>query len=511
MFFLWGLIFFCIFVMWLRGIFFVENLIINALKHENDMKTSAISVKRVLVVMLFLAASIYAQCQNNWISMASGCQYCDTSIVRKWNAEWSLLFTNSGCGNQFHIIDVSGTNLVSFLTKCDVKDMEIIEDTAYFCGMDGNGNPVIGYFVITDMLSGTLQENRILLPVSTGYAITPRRLEAFHVSDGVHIVMVEDKKFPSGIVKRVLADVFKAYSAGGWFIEELFYSNYDADDDYFYCDDIAVTDNYVFASGHKRYSSGIYMRHFEKPTSALVVPGMFYSISQSTLGNIIYDYFNNLVPNPYFNVVGDTYGEHYVYCTHTTGDNVVIACMSINGGSVADTFGVTVKNIYVPSMGLTNDVFLSYSSASLSSDWDVRDVRYDADNDAVLVLHDRNIPGTGVAGSVVTVVDYPAFSNRFSLYPISGFYQHSMDRFPYIGTAMISCGNSYSGTQNLTIGMNEWGASLCYGKFVMPIMRSYKCLQSFRVPLNSSSFQVFSPVEVDEQVGLDVDIMCEDE
>lgn len=80
-----------------------------------------------------------------------------------------------------------------------------------------------------------------------------------------------------------------------------------------------------------------------------------------------------------------------------------------------------------------------------------------------------------------------------------------------IGAAMISCGNSYSGTQNLTIGMNEWGASLCYGKFVMPIMSSYKCLQSFRVPLTPYGKQVFSPVEVDEQVGLDVDIMCEDE
>lgn len=469
------------------------------------MKTCVISAKKMVLTILALAGAIHAQCQTGRISVVPDCPFCDTSIIRGWNEEWSLLYSKSStCGNQFHLVSMAGTILLSVQTQCNVKDMEIIEDTAYFCGTDSAGVPVAGHFNINDIFSGTLQENLILLGNLPPCSTVPRRLEAFHVADGVHIVLVEDAFFPSGSVMRVLADVFKTYTSSAWLIEVGYYTLFE-ESDYFFCDDVAVTEKYVFASGHKRYSSGIYMRKFVKPTTAFLSPGTLYSIFQSPIGNDIHFYPNNLVPNPYFNVVGDTYGEHYVYCAHTTGDDVVIACLSIN----ADTFGITVKDIHVPSMFLQSDVFLSYSSSTLNYDWDVRDVRYDEVNKVVLVLHDKNI-SIGPLKSVVTVLDYPAFLNRFSMYPVNNLYQSSIDCYPHNGAEMISCGKNDSGSHEFAFGMNDWGISLCYDRFEMPIMKSHEVIDRFSVPLNFRNNQMFLNTSFDKQLDLAIDVLCED-
>ncbi len=447
-------------------------MIINVLINYNNMKTSAVSVTRGLLVFLVLAAAVDARGQVGQIYELTNYPKCDTSIIREWKEGLSLIYSRQpGSGNWFHLANSLGMTVASVKVGTDVKDMEIVDDTVYYCCMEP-GSMYIGYFTIPDLLSPVMHETLVRIDPAPFAVPTkemrPRRLEAFHVADGLHVIMLYDNKFISNSVKRVLVDVYRQYSVPVWKAEHGAY-NWDDSGNIFYGDDIAVTDNYVVLVGHKHYSSGIHARSFYKPTNAI------FNIFSS--GSTLYDF----LAYSGFAVLGDTYGDYPVWCTHTgdlrtRGNVVAIACMAPRsvGGSVE--FGYTIKKYNAASpLSFSTQLFYPIST-TFNPLWKVRDIRYDALSNNLLVLHDADAPD-GSLRSMVSVVDNSTYSTVES-YPNDKIHLHSMDKFNAWGDGVTSIG------LNMVNGMFDW----CIAK-----------------PVASPCFDVFSPTRALMGIGSGLD------
>ena len=437
------------------------------------MKTSAVSVTRGLLVFLVLAAAVDARGQVGQIYELTNYPKCDTSIIREWKEGLSLIYSRQpGSGNWFHLANSLGMTVASVKVGTDVKDMEIVDDTVYYCCMEPGADAYLGYFTITDLLSPVMHETLVRIDPAPFAVPTkemrPRRLEVFHVADGLHVIMLYDNKFISDSVKRVLVDVYRQYSVPGWRAEHGAY-NWDDSGNIFYGDDIAVTDNYVVLVGHKHYSSGIHARSFYKPTNAI------FNIFSS--GSTLYDF----LAYSGFAVLGDTYGDYPVWCTHTgdlrtRGNVVAIACMAPRsvGGSVE--FGYTIKKYNAASpLSFSTQLFYPIST-TFNPLWKVRDIRYDALSNNLLVLHDADAPD-GSLRSMVSVVDNSTYSTVES-YPNDKIHLHSMDKFNAWGDGVTSIG------LNMVNGMFDW----CIAK-----------------PVASPCFDVFSPTRALMGIGSGLD------
>ena len=156
-----------------------------------------------------------------------------------------------------------------------------------------------------------------------------------------------------------------------------------------------MTDNYVVLVGHKHYSSGIHARSFYKPTNSA---SNIFSSGPTLYNHLAYSGFA---------VLGDTYGDYPVWCTHTgdlrtRGNVVAIACMAPRsvGGSVE--FGYTIKKYNAASpLSFSTQLFYPIST-TFNPLWKVRDIRYDALSNNLLVLHDADAPD-GSLRSMVSV------------------------------------------------------------------------------------------------------------
>ena len=419
-------------------------------------------MKRVLLLCFVIAGVSSVHGQTGQIYELSSFLKCDTSIVREWTDGYALIYSKQpGAGNWFHLVKSTGTTVASVKVACEVKDMEIVDDTVYYCCMELN-SMYIGYFTIPDLLSTTMHETLVeVYPPTLPDPIKekrPRRLEAFHVADGLHVIMLYDLEFMSDSVKRVLVDVRKQYSVPGWNAMHGAY-NWDDSSSIFYGDDIAVTDNYVVLVGHKHHSSGIHIRGFHKPTSA----GINLFAGGGTMSDLLHNWG--------WGVLGDTYGDYPVWCTHTgdlrtRGDVVAIACMaSMRGVGETVVFGYAIRKFNASSLyyytSFSPELFYPIST-TFNPSWQVRDIRYDALSNKILVLHDADAPD-GSLRSMVSVVDNYTYSTVES-YPNDKSHLHSMDKFNAWGIGVTSTG------LNMVNSMFDWCiakpvASLCFKAF----------------------------------------------
>ena len=440
------------------------------------MKTSLFSTKRVLLLCFVMAGVSSVRGQIGQINELSGFPKCDTSIVREWKDKQALIYSkHPEAGNWFHLVKSTGTTVSSVKVACEVKDMEIVDDTVYYCCMEP-GSMYIGYFTIPDLLSPVMHETLVRIDPAPFAVLTkemrPRRLEAFHVADGLHVIMLYDNKFISNSVKRGLVDVYRQYSVPVWYAEHGAY-NWDDSGNIFYGDDIAVTDNYVVLVGHKHYSSGIHIRGFHKPTSA----GIDLFSGGGVMSNLLHSYG--------WYVLGDTYGDYPVWCTHTgdlrtRGNVVAVACMApMRGVGGTVVFGYAVRKFNAASLGgltlFSTEMFYPIST-TFNPLWQVRDIRYDALSNNLLVLHDADAPGGGVK-SMVSVVNNSSYIAVES-FPVGKNEIHSMDKFNAWGDGVTSIG------LNMVNGMFDW----CIAK-----------------PVASPCFDVFSPTKVQMGYSSDYD------
>ncbi len=471
-------------------------------------------MKKCYFLTLFAAliCGLQTYAQPDIIATLPIYQKCDTSIIRDWNNDYSIVYTQQPRNkNHFHLIRANDTTIISYLTTYTVKDMNISRDTLYFCGLSNTGNPVIGFFAISDFLTGGLQENIVPMPYPSAMAnsnFTPKKIEPFHVSDGIHAIVLLDARFPTDSVKKVLCDCYRFYSSTTWAFYYGFYSTFDGGNNIFYCDDIAVTDNYVFLVGHKRCSAGIYMRFFNKPTNASF---SIFNLPGPTIDyNDIYYYASPLGGN--LNVLGDSYGEHSVYCTHTENDDVAIACMAHYLDGNTFTYGATVKLIgLTTTMNLyyDKDILIPYSS-TLDSRWDVRDLRYDHRTKDILMLSDMNNPINGTLESVVTRVDYPNLSSATSVWPTLKTQLHSMDMFTHLPYGIAACGNLLVSSADFVICNNKSiTASSCFPIFHHNLIRwNQSVINFFNVPVSFPFQQQSSIYTVIKPTPSHISILC---
>ena len=443
---------------------------------------------------------------------------CDTAIIRNWKDNLSIVYSKSASrGNCFYLIDqTSGMVVQSARTDNDVKDMEIDSDTVYYCGVNNGGGPILGFFSVYDMLTTTLQDNTVPINFHNYFMdnvskIIPKRIEAFHVSDGIHAIVLVDAKFTSDSVKKILVDIYKGNSMNSWVIWAGCYAPFGETSNIFYGDDIAVTDNYVFLVGHKRFSAGIYMRKFKKPTCCFcgVNDNIFYPLVGSNIYDVIYTYAPTFGGN--INILGDSFGEHSVYCTHTEGDNVAITCMASYYDGTSFTYGTSVKCFDVSALNIsivtpTNEVFHPYTTV-YNRTWDVRDLRYDPQSHNIIMLHDMNNPIDGTFKSIVTTIDYPALSTSIMTWPISGGSQRwSVDKSDGLPNGISTVGRGGVGVPKLS--RNQTYVKNCFSVHFPKQMMWGGRITDFEVmmdkyPAQSSSSLTLIPVSPEP-----VEIIC---
>ncbi|MBR1834058.1 MAG: hypothetical protein IJ785_00900 [Bacteroidales bacterium] len=247
-----------------------------------------------------------------------------------------------------------------------------------------------------------------------------------------------------------MADARKFYSSTSWGI------SYESHDciycelaNIFYPDDVAVTDNYVVFMGHKHGSAGIYMKHYLKSPTMTDIFMHTYTYSFS-LSQTMYSYAS---PMNNFSVLGQSDGEHPVWCTHMKDDQIAIACMSrFDDGNI--TYGSTIKVVDLNSIPMgTKDYFFPYSGG-LNRRWFVKDIRYDDNNDNILMLYDADNPTDGHLNSMSLHINNYYSSPYVELHYTSiDIIQHSQDAYVHPISNNIACG---------TDPANQWLTSTYY-------------------------------------------------
>lgn len=372
---------------------------------------------------------------------------CDTSIVRYWNQQYVVLYAQSPRGNLFYLVDANNTVSKLIPTSIYVKDMEIVGDTIYYCGANASGNAFIGYFTITDLMSTNVTENLVeILPGGQHHNLPffPKRMEVYHVSTGLHIVMVCDIVMPSDSIKRVMMDGRSFYGTTTWAFDYAWPENLEDDQsNIFYPDDVIVTDNYVVFIGHKHCSAGIYMKKFYKPSTLSNFFIHTYSLT-SNYYNIYHAYMNS---SNNFSVLGQTDGEHPVWGTHINGDTIAIACMSAYmNKDLKKIYGSTVKKFHINPLDTiddtTYDLFFPYSEF-LNRGWVVKDLRYDKANNNLLMLYDADSPIDGSIESMAMVIDNAQFNSGESKFILSHKTDlKSLDKFWVPNNRLAACGKN---------------------------------------------------------------------
>jgi len=331
----------------------------------------------------------------------------DTSIIRWYQPGLCVLYTGSASrGNHFHLVNTGSGDIYTFEVNEEVTDMEILDDTLYYCGNVSGYYPALYYFPLMQLYSSNVVVRGIRHSPIMPY--NPRKLEVFRATGGVHAVVVGDIEGMNR-TDGFIADYWKSASSLFFTTDKLLYT---ADKECY--DDVAVTDNYVVATGHVCNTGEIVLRVLDRPT--VVCPffpcttnySIFYNCSSSnTCEYTTYSYYGTDMKKP---------GGHGVYrvgITHTTGDHVVIACMVEDHGLT----GITAKSIKIGSGGVPYVVknICAWPKNTVGAYFNLRDIRYDAYSDSVLMLIDLLHPTGDISG--IARLDNAGFSSLYLSYP----------------------------------------------------------------------------------------------
>lgn len=288
-----------------------------------------------------------------------------------------------------------------------IKDMEIFEDTLYFCGIN-MGIPVFGFVDLNDFLgSGVLNIRYFDGPGTTTGAtdFIPYRMDVFRVIDDIHIVAV--------------GSCYERYLCRSTYISDLIWNrrlnrttihyenthylyNVTTSNDHIYDkerhEDIAVTDNNVVVIGRNLVTSDVMARAFAKPRT------MNTSIfPNDPIDDVRWPEYPEFVVNAYLdrsklynlsaNATRPNNPDKKVFLTHTQGENFSVAYPTKVQVGDNTEYGVTVLELEVNGEGLIesrNEIDMPmYSSTETPI---IQDIRYDENNDIHLLLVEGTMP-----------------------------------------------------------------------------------------------------------------------
>ncbi len=389
-----------------------------------------IYMKRLLFVLFSVVCmSLYGQ---DFLAMIPVSYAADTSIVRWYTSQVCVLYTGSASnGNHFHLIKTGSGDIYSIEVEEDVTDMEILDDTLYYCGKLNGYFPILYLIPLQHFYSTNVNvKGRKYTPIKDYY---PKKLEVFRGTGGVHAVVVGDIVNVNR-TDGFIADFWRVGNTTSWETEKLLYT-----DDKECYDDIAVTDNYVVASGQVVSNGEIVLRVLDKP-GCVRTP-----ISCSADYDIFYNCDNlNTCEYTTYNYNGDDrkkIGGHGVYpvsITHTSGDYVVIACMVEKSTST----GMSAKCIKINTSGVPHVIrnICAWPGYPVNSYLNVREIRYDSHNDTLLMLVDVLHAGRQKSG--IAKIDNAGFSSLLFSYPtvpVASYSIHSIDRGERFGLPTPGC------------------------------------------------------------------------
>ena len=248
-----------------------------------------------------------------------------------------------------------------------VTDMEILEDTLYFCGYANvtasSTSPFymgyVGYFCIPQLFAGTDLIHTLTFNQQPGtpdspiywFINNPSKIEVFKVANGIHVICTggwsttRDSLFNGG---NFIADVVHEFSSGDWW----YYIHRDNGMEVY--SDVAVTDNYVMTVAPKANLQYLYLRVFTKPQSVSYDPineNRDPSIFDTIHRTPPFQSYNFMWADGLLSGVGDfnNLKIRYPLLIHTNKDTVALAYLTYSWLD-QHIYGTTVKVIDIADM-----------------------------------------------------------------------------------------------------------------------------------------------------------------
>lgn len=378
------------------------------------------TMKRLLII-LFSTFSMVLYGQD-YIARLSANYMADTSIIRRYTNEWSVVYTGSAtAGNHLHLVNMNMGSVYSVDVDEDVTDMEILDDTLYYCGTLLPYYSVLNFLALQQFFTGyiNLRVGRITPPA---VYLVPKKLEVFRATGGVHAIVVGDYQPPySSRTDSYMVDFWRYQANVAWNHVYLYTEDKEC------YDDVTVTDNYVVASAHVCHSTDIILRVLDKPSE--VCPTALCPTNHHIFSNCM---GSNTCEYTTYSYSGDDYkkpgghGEYPICLTHTTGDHVALASTVELWGQT----GVTVKDIEI----VAGSPYVVQNIVDSKDDIHyLRDIRYDAASDSLLMIVKQVLADGGRDG--IARLDRSSFSTFTFTYPLiaNGAYGlHSIDKGGYM-------------------------------------------------------------------------------
>ena len=232
------------------------------------MKTLVNKLEKVMYLVLFLSSGIVAG-QGTGVLYTCNDAYAYWNIVR-FSPNYGFVNVSKPLSSAGIHLSLTGLgNIIDafFPDNYDVKDMEIIDDTVFFCGVDNvSGSGFLGWFDINDLFyaSGSIHIDNTLLTLGLQRL---DNIEVFRDQTGkVHVVGF-------GLHDFLPSKQYYAFEAVGYPVSGMYYKTADLINGGNWDDirDIAVTDNYVVYLEcernypcHPHHAYGIKLKAFPK-------------------------------------------------------------------------------------------------------------------------------------------------------------------------------------------------------------------------------------------------------
>lgn len=342
-----------------------------------------------ILLLFFAVGSVYSQNSIRHSVAYSG----KNAIVRQMNNNVAIAYSQEENQGYF-LYDNYGVEFryATMLPNCRVYDFEIYNDTVFFCGKYDNAGDVKGIFGFFDInevffnsgyISGIYCNYSISAPSLASYDLRPTipwRMDVF--SKGcTHIAAVgacyQKGILPDPIESTAVYDVY--YDGSTWHCEAFSHKSYE------YYTDIVATEHYIVAVAKDESYDKCYIRLFNKISGFLSSPvsnQLIDVVDDTPIGKVIVDALEVdtfAVSNFYFN--------------------------STEAGVGVKRFAVTSTSPYV---SLVNSIHIPLNTLpSVSSTWNLRDIRYNNNQRKLALLLDMDYPVHSILKSTVLEIDNP--------------------------------------------------------------------------------------------------------
>lgn len=337
---------------------FLCNRIIN--QHNQNMKR----IFKYLCIAATAAMSLFPTIASGQDAIYEiGVPATKKTIVREMKENVAIVYSYDGTDGWFSYVDMNTPDCYSAkIPGLEVNDFEIYKDTVYFCGK-GGGVAVAGYFDINATFFMGAPAQYAFMPSSIYCQIDNpfpnyediidlRKIVVMNNPGGQpHMLMIGEATCTHSVnlVNRCIVDVY--YDGSDWEIAMT-----QEHESILYFDDIAVTDNYVIAAGHKHPQDGEYLTSFPRPTNPIV--SIFYGCIGSS-GTMPWHVYSAGGMSCYTTAWDE---DHLV--AHITGDIFATICHGGYSGSLPNNLGGTVLSLYNTASTVYNRGYVSDSSAN---------------------------------------------------------------------------------------------------------------------------------------------------